>query len=522
MFGSNMSTLKTVIGRGLANGRLRQELRELRDVKFQSLGDAEAICWGLKQLGDNSEPELLAEHTYALAVLFQSTGGRESPAFKLLQEQGIPELLRLFDTVNMAPTKDGTRAQLFILKILGLYGTVKGTLKIVEAARQPLIPGDYMWSAILRGFTAWHPQKDLLYNSLREPLPAGFIAVSLLDAANAVLIEGSSMSHPFDTPEGKERLRGWLMSPDSEEFSYALSATAALPFVGNPERDSLLALALSHPDTDVRIEAAWAAAKLGRDDGLQRLIECCRDLKTAQPAKRRLSQMRREDLIPPEANEPAFAALAEFAEWCAHPNELGRVPDELAIVHHCELRWPPERKAKPFWLIKYKVRDTTGQGSDDEGCGLVGSVTFCFFSCKLAQRPPEDAYAMHCYWEMEGERLIEESDNLDEAGDYDNLLKQWPGPALENPRLLLVAELSPELQYPQRLVGLASARLKGGQGWVVLDGPRSEWYPCADQPTDTLESLVLKIHVGRHLLGFTGQPDRRTYLAPQDPAQPPG
>jgi len=509
--------LKRAIEQGLANGKLSEELRGLGDLALKSRADADAVCWGLKQLGKGTSANL-GQNAYALAGLFQDVENAECDAFAALRERGIPELLRLFDEIQEPPAEDDLNTLLFILKVLALYGTTEGTLKVVEAARQPLEPDGYMWSVVLGNFKAGHPEASLLYRSLRSPLPLDFIGVALLDAANACRIEGGEIEHPFDSIEGKQRLREWLTNTDPSESSYAHSATAALPFISNPEQDELLKLAMKHPDTGVRIEAAWVAAKLSREDGIRELAGYCRDFNHAQTAKQYLSELGREDAIPAAANEPGFAALAEFAQWLAHPNELGRTPDELEIVDHRTLSWPPEREAKPFWLIKYRLKDVTGLDEDDVECGLVGSVTFCFFSYKLAQRPPEDAYAVHCYWEMEKAGLIEESDVQENPAEYDGLLQQWRGGPLDNLLLLYVSEISPELRHPQRLVGLASAVQQGSEGWVVLDGERSEWYPKSDMPPDAYESVVLKIHVGRRLLDFTGKPDRKKYLAP--PASP--
>lgn len=512
--------LRRTIERGLANGKLEDELRELGELNLKYQEDGEAICWALRQLGRNSQAQL-PENTYALAGLFQSVDGRDSPAYQVLQAEGIPELIRLFDTLSLAADEADTDTLLFLLKILALYGTVEGTLKIVEAARRPLAPGAYLWSVILGAFTAGHPENEMLFRSLSNPLPEGFIGICLLDAANALLLEGESMPHPFDTAEGHDRLREWLSSEDPACFSYAHSATAALAFLGEPGREPLLQQALVHPDVGVRVEAAWAAAKLGDEDGLERLADYCRDLRTAQVAKHYLVEMGRADVIPPAANEPGFAALAEFAQWCAHPNELGRVPDKLEIMDHRTLRWPPEREPKPLWLIKYTLHDATGLEDDDIECGMVGSITFCLFSYHLEQRPPEDAYAVHCYWEMEQQHLIEESDVRNDQANYASLWQEWSGPALADAKLHYVAEISPELKYPQRLVGLAAGSIHGRPGWLVLDGPRTQWYPRAAQPCDSFESVTLKIHVGRHLLGLADQPDRSHWLAPPRRPKPP-
>jgi hypothetical protein len=508
------SRLKRALERGLATGNLEEEVRDLGEFALKTRADAEALFWGLQQLKPASPS--LAQDTYRLAVLFQKVADGECDAIPVLREYGIPELLRLYAEIEKSvPQEDNADTLLFILKILAMYGTTDGVLKVIDAARQPLKPDAYLWSIILGVFGADHPQNDLLYDSLRDPLPHGFIAISLLDAANRALVDGAQITHPFDSGEGIERLRQWLTNSDLEDYSYAYSATAALPFINNSQREELLRIASEHPDVGVRIEAAWASAKLGLADGLQQLADHCLDLKHSQMAQRYLTELGREDMIPAKAKEADFQALSEFAQWLAHPNELGETPDELEVLDRRELAWPPEREAKPFWLIRYKLYDKSGLKEDDEDCGLVGSVTWCFFHFQFMQRPPEDAYAIHCYWEMQQQKLIEQTRLEENPDEYRDLLKQWSGHPLQDATLLYISELSPELRYPQRLVGLASARVNNKEGWVVLDGPRSTWYPREEMPEDGSESAILMLHVGRHVLGFTGTPDRQRFLRPK-------
>jgi hypothetical protein len=58
------------------------------------------------------------------------------------------------------------------------------------------------------------------------------------------------------------------------------------------------------------------------------------------------------------------------------------------------------------------------------------------------------------------------------------------------------------VDYPRRLLALASATKNGEEGYVVLDGPRSKWYPKKDLVPETPEEAVLMIHLGRQLLGL--------------------
>ena len=181
-------------------------------------------------------------------------------------------------------------------------------------------------------------------------------------------------------------------------------------FLTSAKAGGLLALALDHPSADVQIEAAFAAGKTGRASGARWLARMCLIPHLSGRAKHYLREFGCEYLIPAESENEEFRAKAEFAEWLAHPAELGRPPDDLEVLDHRMLAWPPGRELRSFWLIKYRIGGTPDPSSLDVGVGLVGSVTFCFFTYELERRPPEDAYAIHCYWEMQHRALIEEAD----------------------------------------------------------------------------------------------------------------
>ena len=443
-----------------------------------------------------------------------------SPAFDVLYNDGLPQLQRIVDAQLPTASDDQADDLLFVLKILAMYGSRGGAERVVAAAKKPLKPDAYMWHVILSNFGAEHPQRDFVFSELSDPLPPEFIAVALLDSANADAIAGDLEQHPFDSPAGTARLQQWLEDDNPVHFSYAHSATATLPFVAGPWRDQLLALAMDHVDPGVQMEAAWAAAKLGREAGLKILARFCLDVNHSDQVQRYLAELEQDDWIPAEAQDAAFQARANFAQWLAHPNELGEVPDELVEVDHRELAWPPERERKPFWIFRYLLRDDTGLAEDKIDCGLVGSMTWCFFSYRMHQRPPEDIYAIHAYWEMEHAKLITEVDVTD-AAEYAGMLAQWRGGELQDATVTKVTELSPELKYPTRLVALATAQREGQPGWVVLDGPRSAWYPQAEQPEETHDGVILMIHVGRELLGFRDAPNRLKFLIFDRPRRDP-
>jgi hypothetical protein len=522
---STSSPLQRAITRGLQpNGDLGKELSDLDDYTLSSREDAQAVCKALETLPSKQTNKDFSSPLHHLTDFFQDVENREVPAFEVLSKEGIPQLIRIFDAEVAQADTDDEKADdlLFLLKILAMYQTREGAEKVVEAAKRPLKPDDYTWHVVLKIFSKGHPHSEYLFKSLSDPLPEKFLAVSLVDSANTAAREDNLKRHPFDSEAGHKRLQSWIEGRNPDHFSYAHSAAATLPFIANPARDQLLDLAMNHPDADVQIEAAWAAAKLGREVGFEVLVKFCKDVNHSDSAQRYLAELGREDLVSAEAKDPSFAAKAEFAQWLSHPSELGQPPDEIEIVDHRKLAWPPEREPKPFWLIRYRLRDKTGLAEDDVDCGLVGSMTWCFFSYNMDQRPPEDVYAIHCYWEMENDGSIDEEE-VDAGSEYAVMIRQWKGPRLVSPKVTMVAKISADLKTPATLVGVATAKLDGKEGWAVLDGPRSKWYPKDEQPKDSRDGTLLKIHVGRQLLGFRDEPDRKKYLAaqasPRDPRQ---
>lgn len=514
--------LQLALERGLApDGDLGSEIYKLGEFQISSGDDAEAICTALDQL--KRQPRKKDAHQFRsplcdLIGLFQRVDGGDCRAFGVFVDQGLPLLEQIVDEALANPESADQDDVLLALKILAMFGTPGGADAVIEAARQAIYPDAYLWSVILAAYRPDHPEVDRLFAAFADQLPPGFLGVALLDAANAARLEGGDdIQHPFDSRAGVERLEQYLTASDPERFSYAVSATAALPFIHQPQRDGLLALALDHPDANVQLEAAWAAAKLGREAGFKCLARCCLDVRQAERAMTYLGELHREDLIPAAARDPDFRAKAEFAQWLAHPSELGRMPDELTIIDRRELAWPPDRARRPFWLIRYRVRKQSPLEDDDVDVGLVGSVTFCLFTYQLYQRPPEDCYAIHCYWEMQGAGLISDMAVSASSDEYDGLLDQWTGALLEDARMTHVAELSSQLGYPQALVGLATAERAGEAGWVVLDGPRSRWYPRSTMPADAPAQTVLHLHVGRVLLGFHDEPDRPRFLKAAPP-----
>jgi hypothetical protein len=239
-------------------------------------------------------------------------------------------------------------------------------------------------------------------------------------------------------------------------------------------------------------------------------------------AKALLRQLKANTLDRSAVTDPASRAIVEFADWLAFPTELGEYPDEIDVIDARALHWPPAGgKTTSLTLLRYRMFDTSGLEPDDVGVGLVGGVTFSMFSYENHQRPPEDAYAIHCYWECAQAELVSESDSV--SPDQVGRAIAASGVQVENAAPLVTIKfvkrgflgLGRALDYPGDEVGLVAGEYQGEAGWLICDGPRSTWYPASDMPEDAPPETVAMVHVGRVLLGFkVHRVERRKFKLP--------
>ena len=390
--------LQKALERGFRpDGDLSAELGQLGDYRVRSKRDAGAICQALSQFSihrpdDGRWPALLD-----LTAMFQGVSG--SGAFRKLSEQGILQLVRIFDETWEYCNEDNDTLP-FLLKIFAMFHTAEGFERVVRAARHLPMRDHYLWSVIFSQFDRDHPHRLLLCEALRDPLPSGYVLVAYLDFVNALVREGEVLSHPFDSKEGHRNMRHWLTSSDPDQYTYAHSATASLPYIARPNRDELLALALDHCEPRVQLEGAWASASLGAEAGVRYLSRMCLERDYSQVACGYLNELGRGAEIPSTAYEPSFQAEAELSHWLAHPNEFAVPPDDVELIDTRRAYWPPTNDRRTLWLFQYRYRAGEGVQGEELGVGMVGSVTFSLYDQATDNLSPEEVYALHCCWEL--------------------------------------------------------------------------------------------------------------------------
>lgn len=387
---------------------LAEALLDLGTYPVRTRDEADAICAALTALdqvppcGVSPTPEgtdCPATALYMLASLFQRVENPE--AHELLASRGLPLLREAYERRLGASTRH-REDLMFLLKVFAMYPNQGGFELILSAAQRGMWAEDTLWQTVFALFDHEHPYAIELVESLQEPLPHGFIAVALLDCANGLALRGKSFRHPFESEAGRSLLEEYLTGSDSRWYSYAHSATAALPFLAPEARGRLMALALDHSSTRVQLEAAWASTKLGSKSGLKLLKRSCLDPRRAGVARAYLDELGLEAEIPEGAWEPDLLAQAELCLWLSHPHEFGEAPTEIEIVDTRRINWLPTDDERQVWILRYRYEDAPAEeGRPNEGLAMVGSITYALHGECPKTLPPEEVYALHCCWELQ-------------------------------------------------------------------------------------------------------------------------
>ncbi|HEY1066736.1 MAG TPA: HEAT repeat domain-containing protein [Pirellulales bacterium] len=397
--------LEAALARGLGpQGDLRRELEPFADAPLQSGEESLAVAKAIVELARRGVPELTPTSPVLLAAgLLQEVASPE--ALDPVTSIALPVLVKVYDEhaprdAASAERLDSARVAglLFLLKLFAMFGERAGVERIIAAAQLPLAPADEMWAVVFHQIGADHPHRHAFVGRLLDPLPSGVIGLAHLDLANRLAGANEFVRHPYDDAAGWDRLRSLLQQTSAPHGS--ITAAAALAFIKPPAADELLGWAAGNPDPRTRLEAAWAAAKLGAEAGVETLRGFCLQPIWSRRASDYLKELGLEQAIPAEARDPRFAALAEFSAWLAHPLEFGRPPDEAELIGEATLTWPPTNDVRTLRLFRYRYNNAGAEPFIS--LGLVGSITF---SLRIpAETPPDDVLALHCCWELAATR----------------------------------------------------------------------------------------------------------------------
>jgi len=479
-----------------------------KDAAITSESDLAAIGQWIGQLNiDAPAPaaNVIANYEVLLSLLVEFELSEhllmDSLRVQRAVERQLERILRL-DSNELKPLE---LVAMNSLRYLLMTKSSKSEGLLLDVAENKYLQQSNYWSTIVYVI----PQTSSVRRSLQIRIfrgePMGRVSVSMVEFENVQNFEDANYPHFLNRRKGNELVRQWLLpdlSNEMQTFGAPKAAAISLAFLQSPDWFDLVRLACEHPDMNVVLEGAWAGARRADEASIERLVTLAQDVRYSSTAVNYLKELSLESRIPAGTANPEFAARAELAKWLSYPTEKGRPPDSLEIIDTRQMVWPLEDAPVHVYLIQFSYKDPTGTAADEVDIGFVGPMTFCHFDMKMLNRPKEDIYAIHVYRELESYSLIENVDLAQQPGAFDYLLTTWKKEPLDAPEIIAVAKLQPSVEYPRRLIALAKAKIAGEEGYAVLDGPRSQWYPKKARVADTPETTLLMIHLGRQLLGF--------------------
>lgn len=348
--------------------------------EHSDLSQAQSVVLTLKKIELSDPPtEQDAEAIENIAESFLTYWDRESPAYMHLEQEGIPLLLPHFDRLlPMANEADFGLKFDKLLAVFSLYQTPETLERFIHATRQDL-PftqwGDYFWE-----FQPGSPNYKAFWATMLEtPSKYELDFQHLLSAANSHALdeEMPEHRHPFDSPHGIKLLQACLQisRKDPDEFNHVnwlanrrnpnvetvRLATEALPFIKLQPIDELLKLAQAHPNPTIQLEAAWAAAQLGKQSGLDELVRRTHELPLSLTAQDYLEDVGRSDLIPKQCFNQDFQARAFCAQELAGMSYKPVKIESIVILDRKSFRWPFERME--VLLVSYRIHFKDGEKS---------------------------------------------------------------------------------------------------------------------------------------------------------------
>lgn len=357
---------------------------------------------------------------------FSPQAGVDGKSF--LIREGLPPLRKLLQEKTYERHPEIADEWLFLVKILVFLDSPSNAGRIVaDLIQSGFAAESFVWGVIFDIASETPSWSQFFWENSFEYLPDLFCGVCLLDFSNHLAREQAKRPHPFSNPIGIDRLKEWLSSDDPGDETYAMSATDAIPFLEDHQREELLELALTHPSEEVRLIAVETLLKSDPQRGIELLKELCLNPVTSRRAESRLLEVGQAETIPPEIKQEGFQAIAEFCDWLRDPENFGEIADEIDCIAHTRQYWPPTGDERTFYLFKYVFFSDCQEDDrpDEVGVGVVGSRTISLVGLTNPTMSPREILAMHCCWELQqlGDPRAPATISIDEG---EKLLRERP------------------------------------------------------------------------------------------------
>lgn len=406
-----------------------------------------------------------------------------------------------------------------ILRTLAVDGSAEASAALAEAlATHPpsdpqqavltLVPLFQPRGESLPGVAALWPR---LFDCLEQPA----LAPAVVDLANFVSRKDWTDGHPArervgelaglvgalaqrlarieEHPEQHAATPAELSRMVNESVGLVVGLCDALALIGDRSVVGKLRPLLTLGHRRVQTEAAAALARLGEEEGVERLLELAAEPVVRTRVSAYLEEVGKIDRLPEQWRTPAARAEGELAAWMAQPTRFGAAPDRLELIDRKRQYWPGYVDPVECCLLVYEY-DRGGRRFG--GVGIVGPTTSAL-QADLQDFPPDDIYALYAGLDAEHGEIYEtaaEDISFEQQDVWDRVDAQLAGQGFEDRELVLWGHFFGE-QY-----AVATATRGGLPGLAIVGETSTDWIPSAALGRGVGPREIYAMYKGRKLL----------------------
>jgi len=177
----------------------------------------------------------------------------------------------------------------------------------------------------------------------------------------------------------------------------------ALVLIGNRDAVGKLYRAVELSHRPLRLEVAYALARLGEAKGLQVLVELAAEPVVRSPALAYLDELGERQRVDQAFRSPVALAEGDLVGWLAQPTQFGVAPQAVELFESRRMPWPGYDEPVECFLFQYTYR--WGE-RELRGVGIAGPTVHALV-VDLADLPPSDIFAAYAGWSAEHEQIRE-------------------------------------------------------------------------------------------------------------------
>ncbi|MEZ6092390.1 MAG: HEAT repeat domain-containing protein [Pirellulaceae bacterium] len=287
----------------------------------------------------------------------------------------------------------------------------------------------------------------------------------------------------------------------SEAIALIVSVCDALALIESDRAIPHLQAAMELSHRRIQTEAAGALARLGQQEGTDRLIALASEPSARLRVLAYAEELGLEDKIDSNFQSLEARAESELALWLAQPGQMAVPPSSLELLDHRLQFWPSFEEPIDCFLFRFTYRFAQG---DFENVGMVGPLVHAF-SADMTRLSIEDAYAAFAGWQAEHEDIYivgRDAWNNTQQVAAESFRKDLEDRGFESVDAVFLGFF-----FGEHAV-VANALSGTTVGVLVFDGLELLWFPTSQRPRP------LGVEDAWHI--FTGRKILRTFNSSRD------